>query len=215
MDGNRRFAREHDLSLLEGHRAGADKLKEVVAWCEEAGIKHLITYAFSTENWQRNKLEVEYLMTLFREVMMRDLPELMAKGVKIKCVGNLSDFPADLQVSMKKLMGESEKNSGVNLHLALSYGGRAEILAAYRKLHEQGFENPSEKDFSEALWTTGMPDPDLIIRTSGEQRLSGFLPWQAVYSELAFTPTLWPALTHDEFFAILEDYNGRERRRGK
>ena len=215
MDGNRRFAREHNLPLLEGHRAGADKLKEVVAWCEEAGIKHLITYAFSTENWQRNKLEVEYLMILFREVMMRDLPELMAKGVKIKCVGNLSDFPADLQVSMKKLMGESEKNSGVNLHLALSYGGRAEILAATKKLIERGIKNPTEEDFSNALWTAVMPDPDLIIRTSGEQRLSGFLPWQAVYSELAFTPTLWPALTHDEFFAILEDYNGRERRKGR
>lgn len=215
MDGNRRYAREQNRPLFEGHRAGADKLKEVVAWCEAAGVGHIIAYAFSTENWQRTKLEVSYLLQLFREVLDRDMPELMAKGVRINCVGRLTDFPADLQEKMREVMAASAKNKKINLHLALSYGGRAEILAAAKKLIEQGIKNPTEKDFSQALWTAGIPDPDLVIRTSGEERLSGFLPWQSVYSELFFTPTLWPAFTKKEFLSILKEYDGRERRRGK
>ncbi len=215
MDGNRRYAREHNLPLLEGHRKGYEKLKELCRWAEEAGIASVIVYAFSTENWQRPKPEVTYLLKLFKFVLTHELGILLRDGVRVRCIGQREKFSPSLQKLIVEAEEKTKNNKRLTLVLALSYGGRAEILAATKKLINQKITNPTEADFSNALWTAGVPDPDLIIRTSGEQRLSGFLPWQTVYSELAFTPTLWPALTRDEFFQILEDYNGRERRKGK
>ncbi len=217
MDGNRRFAREQGLPAMAGHRRGFDKVKEVLDWARQAGIKTVFLYAFSTENWQRAKAEVRYLLSLFKKMLADELEELKQKGVRLKFLGDRSRFPPPLQ----KVMMEAERQTAVNhkttLVLALSYGGRPEIVQAAkvfaRKYGRQ--RDADEKEFSQCLWTAGLPDPDLIIRTGGEQRLSNFLPWQSVYSELYFTKTYWPALTRQEFETIIADYRERQRRFGR
>jgi undecaprenyl diphosphate synthase len=214
MDGNRRWARERNLPTLAGHEQGYAKLKDVLSWCQERGIKHLIVFGFSTENWNRSKEEVSYLMDLLRDGLARDADELKKKNGRLRIVGQKERFSPEIQ----KVFAEAEektKNGEYTLWLALSYGGRAEILHAASELAREGNTNPSEEDFNAKLWSAGMPDPDIIIRTSGEQRLSGFLPWQGVYAELFFTKTYWPAFSHKEFDAILGEFSERERRHGK
>ncbi|KKU58167.1 MAG: Isoprenyl transferase [Parcubacteria group bacterium GW2011_GWA2_47_12] len=215
MDGNRRFARERGLSLMEGHSAGSEKLKEVMRWAREAGIKHVIVYAFSTENWSRSKSEVLYLLRLFKRILTRELAVIKRDGFRVRCVGLLSRFSLELQKIMRNAEQETAGLPGPTLALALSYGGRAEILDAANRALKNGEKNLDEKTFRKYLWTQDLPDPDLIIRTSGEKRLSGFLPWQGVYSELFFTKTYWPALSRTEFFGILKEFGDRERRMGK
>ncbi len=214
MDGNRRWAKAHGLPTLEGHRRGYEKMKEVLDWVKDAGIRHVIMWGFSTENWGRAPEEVSYLMDLFRHVLIHDLPEIKAKGGRLKFPGQRERFAPDIQELMTK--AEEETKDGTHtLWFALSYGGRAEILMAANTLLKEGKREITEGDFSNALWTADMPDPDLIIRTSGEERLSGFLPWQSVYSELFFLPVMWPDFTKEDFQNVLSDYAARERRRGK
>lgn len=215
MDGNRRWAKENGLPAYEGHAEGYKKLKEVVRWVREAGIPHAVVYAFSTENWQRSEQEVGYLMTLFRSILERETKHMLEERVRVRFVGDRSRFSDDV----RRLMGDMEAATAlahdITLHLLMSYGGRAEIVAAANALLQERVPLIIEETFARALGSHPMPDPDLIIRTGGEKRLSNFLSWQSVYSELFFTDTKWPAFTKEEFDAILAEFALRERRRGK
>lgn len=213
MDGNRRWAASRNLPVFEGHNEGYKKLQEVVRWAKEAGILHVVAYAFSTENWQRSEDEVGFLMKLFRSILENETKKLVEEHVRVRFVGDRSCFSADLQAMMQKM----EEATGVSyegtLHLLMSYGGRAEIVAAAKAAVQQG--EITEESLTEKLWSHPMPDPDIVIRTGGEMRLSGFLPWQTVYSELFFVDTLWPDFSKKEFDAILAEFALRERRHGK
>lgn len=215
MDGNRRWARETGRSSLEGHSCGYSKVKEVVEWMKEAEVPNLIVYAFSTENWNRQEAEVSYLMNLFRKVLTEEADELSNRGVRILCAGERARLPVDIQNMVRDVEEKTKNNTPFTLVIAISYGGRSEILNAVNILLEKGEGPINEETFSNALWTRDVPDPDIIIRTGGERRLSGFLPWQSVYSELFFVDTYWPAFSKQEFFTILEEFAGRERRRGR
>jgi undecaprenyl diphosphate synthase len=214
MDGNRRYAESLGQEAVWGHAAGKDTFLAVVDQVLEAGIQHAIFYAFSTENWKRSEVEVEALLELFRQVFA-ELKQTTKEKCAIRVVGRWADFPEDLQMSFREIEAETAAFTAKGtIWIALSYGGRAELTAAVSALIESG-EMVSEESIAAHLWTAGMPDPDLIIRTGGEQRLSNFLPWQSVYSELFFTSTYWPAFTKDEFTRILSAYAERERRIGK
>lgn len=216
MDGNRRWAKENGLLVFDGHRAGGKKLKEVVEWCKECGIKHVIFFTFSTENWNRKLEEVSYLLRLIGEFLTSELDNFHAQGGVLYCVGDTSKFPNDLQKIFKNAEEKTAENSGPHIYFALNYGGREEVLNAVRNIVQM---NPNREEITEEyfawhLQTYQMPDPDLIIRTSGEERLSGFLPWQSVYSELFFTDTFWPDFSKDEFLGMMRQYTERQRRFG-
>lgn len=214
MDGNRRFAREQGKPDLAGHAVGKETFLQVIQWAEEVHIPHVIFYTFSTENWHRSKTEVEGLMLLFKEVITSVGKDARKKSFRVKFVGRRQDFALDFQADMNRLELETDRPEAViTVWLALSYGGRAEIIDAVNAAVAKG-EVIDEVGFSQLLYTAQMPDPDLIIRTGGEQRLSNFLPWQSVYSELFFTNTYWPAFTKEEFTRILSAYAARERRIG-
>jgi len=213
LDGNRRWAKERGLPTFEGHRAGMENLKTAVRFVRESGVKHLVVYAFSTENWNRKEEEVAYLMDLFRESIQKQMKALGKEGVRIRFVGQRERFSDNLRQAMDEVEEETKGNDSLTLYVCLSYGGRAEIVAAANAAAASG--EITEDSLAENLWTAGMPDPDIIIRTSGEKRLSGFLPWQSVYSELFFTDTFCPAFTKEEFDAILAEFAKRERRHGK
>ncbi|MSU55464.1 MAG: di-trans,poly-cis-decaprenylcistransferase [Candidatus Taylorbacteria bacterium] len=214
MDGNRRWAKAKGLPTLEGHRRGYDKLKDVMGWAKTFGIDYVTVFAFSTENWNRTAEEVAYLMDLIRWILTTELQVIKKEGYRVKIAGDIKRFSPELQVLMKKAEEETDKLPGPTIVLAVSYGGRAEILDAVNKAVKLGKEI-DEKEFGSLLWTAGVPDPDLIIRTSGEMRLSGFLAWAGVYSELFFTKTLWPDFSEEEFKEIIAEFSGRERRNGK
>ncbi len=215
MDGNRRWAEGSGKDKIEGHLAGKEKLFEVIEWTRERKIPHAVFYAFSTENWQREKSEVEYLLTLFCDTVKYLQAENENRNISVRVIGQKEDFSESLQKAISDLeaMGKN-KSAATVVWIALSYGGRAELMAAINSAITKG-EPVDENTFTNLLWTAGMPDPDLIIRTGGEQRLSNFLPWQSIYSELFFTETCWPAFTKDEFERILSEYAARERRIGK
>jgi undecaprenyl diphosphate synthase len=214
MDGNRRWAREQGLPTLEGHRRGYEKLKDVQAWCREQGIYHLAVYALSTENWKRSEEEVSYLMDLFR-AMIEEFSQSSHEDSAVHFVGDLARFPSDIQESIDRLHASNSPEAQYHLWVAASYGGRTEIVHAVQDLLQTGVTEITEDLFSQSLWTAGMPDPDIIIRTGGEQRLSNFLSWQAVYSELFFPKTYWPAFTKEDFQSILDQYSERDRRHGR
>ncbi|MBI2475917.1 MAG: di-trans,poly-cis-decaprenylcistransferase [Candidatus Taylorbacteria bacterium] len=215
MDGNRRFARSKGLPLFEGHRRGLEKVKELIGWAKELDVAYVVLFALSTENWNRTRDELTYLMGLFKLMLTKELEAMRQAGVRVRCVGERGRFSPELQ----KLMAEAEERTALNkeltIVLALSYGGRAEIIDAANRAIASGESKVTEESFARHLWTAGMPDPDLIIRTSGEMRLSGFLPWQSVYSELFFAKTYWPDFSREEFQAILEEFSKRQRRNGK
>lgn len=215
MDGNRRWAKEQGKPVFEGHRAGYATLESVVRWAREAGISNIVAYTFSTENWQRSAEEVGYLMDLFRFVLEKEADKLAKERVRVRFVGDRARFDAKLQAMMADMEAKTGKHYDTTLHLLMSYGGRAEILSAVNALLAERKTSATEKEFEEKLWSYPMPEPDLVIRTGGEERLSNFLPWQSVYSELFFTKTLWPAFGKEEFDSILTAFNERERRRGK
>ncbi|MEK7208399.1 MAG: polyprenyl diphosphate synthase [Patescibacteria group bacterium] len=215
MDGNRRFARERGLPTLEGHRRGYEKLKEALKWVRECGASYLVVYAFSTENWNRTAEEVSYLMDLFRLVFRKELGGFKKDGYRVRCIGERERFAPDLQEMTRNAEEETAGGAGPTLVLALSYGGRAEILAAANAAIEGGERALTEERFRRYFWSHDIPDPDLIIRTGGEMRLSGFLPWQSVYSELFFTDTYWPDFSKEEFFSILDGFSERTRNFGK
>ncbi len=219
MDGNRRFAKSRGLSPLKGHEAGYSRFKEFVRWAKEFGIKTLYVYAFSTENWNRPDNEVGYLMGLFAKVVGTEAKALIREKVRVKFVGQIDRFSPVIRLGIKSLERATAKFTGMTLVICVSYGGRAEILSAVKELSKKegtkGIAKLDEKMFSKYLWTADSPDPELIIRTSGEVRTSNFLPWQAVYSEWFFTKTMWPAFTKKEFEKILRDFGKREVRRGR
>lgn len=215
LDGNRRWARAQGLPTLEGHRRGFEKTKEMLSWAHDAGIAHVVLYAFSTENWNRSEEELRYLMDLYEEFAEAWGEEIKKKNGRIRFIGQRSRFRPSLQEKMERVEKETENATGQTLWVALSYGGRAEILDAVQTLLSQGASSVTQETFEEALWSAGMPEPDLIIRTGGEQRLSNFLTWQSVYSELFFLPSYLPALTKEEFEGVLTEYAARERRRGR
>ncbi len=216
VDGNRRWARAKGLPTLEGHRAGYNRVKELLGWARDAGVKNAIFYVFSTENWKRAPEEVTYLMELLRSIFLEnEIAAFRREGVRIRVVGDRTMLAADLQELIAKVENETKDQTKMILALALSYGGRREIIAAVNARLVGDKKEITEEEFAEHLWTAGIPDSDLIIRTGGERRLSNFLPWQTVYSELFFTDTLFPDFSKEEFTRILDDFASRERRFGK
>lgn len=215
MDGSRRWARERNLPIFEGHAEGYKRLQEVVRWTREAGIKNAVAYAFSTENWQRSSEEVGYLMKLFRSILENETKKMLDEKVRVRFVGDRSRFGEDMQQMMKKMETATEASYDITLYLLMSYGGRTEIVAAANALLAEGVTAVTEDTFSHKLWSYPMPDPDLIIRTGGEKRLSNFLPWQSAYSELFFSDSFWPDFSKEEFNSILAEFVTRERRHGK
>lgn len=213
MDGNRRWARMHGLPGYEGHRKGYATLKECIGWAQKAGVKNVFLYAFSTENWRRSEEERGKLGVLLEWALTNEIADLKKAGVRIVCVGQTNRFGPRLEKLMRR--AEDETREGLfGMYIGLSYGGRAEIVEAIRSLTKEERECLSEESFSEKLWTRGMPDPELIIRTGGEQRLSNFLLWQGAYAELLFTDTLWPDFSEGEFKQMLAAYARVEKRVG-
>jgi len=218
MDGNRRWARNNGLNSIEGHKYGYKKLKEMLSWVREEGINEVIVYAFSTENWKRTEEEVGALMKLLTYALSSEVESLVQQGVKLRFAGDLSLFPESFQAMIKKAESDTANNQSLTLTVALSYGGRAEILQAVKKiakLPKEEVDALDEESLENFLWTSGMKDPDLVIRTGGECRMSNFLPYQTVYSELFFTKTLWPDFSKEEFVKILQEFAERKRNHGK
>ncbi|MDP3645955.1 MAG: polyprenyl diphosphate synthase [bacterium] len=213
LDGNRRWAKERGLPAFEGHRRGKDNLEPVVLAARDFGIKHIVIYAFSTENWKRTAEEVSYLMEIFEEMAKKSMERLRKDGVAVRFVGQRERFSESLQSAMNDAEQKSSADPKITLWVCLSYGGRAEIVYAARSVVESG-EEITEKSLESHLWTAGMPDPDLIIRTSGEHRTSNFLIWQGAYSELFFPSVYWPAFSKTDLGSILKEYAARERRLG-
>jgi len=213
MDGNGRWASGQGLPVAEGHRAGSRALRPIVETAIDLGIESLTVYAFSTENWTRSPDEVAALMEIFGETIDRELHDLAKEGVHTRFVGRRDRAPDWLQEKMAELEQATEAQSRLALWIAFDYGGRAEIVEAARRLVESG-ERVDEESFARHLYAPEMPDPDLVIRTSGELRVSNFLLWQSAYAEFVFTDTLWPDFGPDEFRAAIEDYATRRRRFG-
>lgn len=221
MDGNRRWAKARGLPIIAGHEKGAKTLTEVAKAAKDLGIKYITVYAFSTENWKREKSEVEGLMNLLRKYLKESFKELEENNARIMFIGERNMLASDIVADMEKIENRTAKNDGITLCVALSYGGRQEIVAATRKIAELAqngglnIKDIDEKKFSDMLYTKDLPDPDLLIRTSGEERISNFLLWQLSYSEFYFSDTLWPDFSKEELVKIIDDYKSRERRYGK
>jgi undecaprenyl diphosphate synthase len=214
MDGNGRWARERRLPVSAGHRAGARALKRVVRAAGDTGIEYLTVFSFSTENWSRPRDEVEDLMGLFSELIDREVPELNAEGVRMRFIGRADDLDDDLRARIASAEALTADNDRLTLFVAMNYGGRAEIVDAARRFADEVGPEGSEADFARCLYGPDLRDPELVIRTSGEMRLSNFLLWQTAYAELYFSPKLWPDFTPDDLLAALDDYAGRQRRFG-
>lgn len=221
MDGNGRWAKKRGLPRIAGHRQGAKALKEILRCCKDWGIKALTAYAFSTENWGRPSSEVEFLMVLFERLLRKELDEMQQEGVCIRFIGNLTPLPESLQREMARSQQQTANNQEIYFNIAINYGGRHEILNTCRHLAQQvqcGELLPEEIDeniFEQSLYTKGIADPDLLIRTSGEMRLSNFLLWQVAYTEIYVTDVLWCDFNRDEFQRAIEAYQQRDRRFGK
>jgi undecaprenyl diphosphate synthase len=214
MDGNGRWARERHLPVGAGHRAGARALKRVVRAAGDAGIKDLTVFSFSTENWSRPLDEVDDLMGLFCELIDREVPELHAEGVQIRFIGRCEDLDGALRSKIAEAEALTEGNERLRLFIAMNYGGRQEILDAARRFAAECGPDAGEAEFARLLYGPDLRDPELVIRTSGEQRLSNFLLWQSAYAELHFSQRLWPDFTPDDLEAALADYAHRHRRFG-
>jgi undecaprenyl diphosphate synthase len=213
MDGNGRWATAHGVSVAEGHRAGSRALRPVVETAIDVGVESLAVYAFSTENWTRPGDEVEALMEIFGETIDRELVDLAKEGVRTRFVGRRDRAPDWLRAKLAELEAATATETRLNLWIAFDYGGRAELVEAARRIAESG-EDVDEESFGRYLYAPEMPDPDLVIRTSGELRVSNFLLWQSAYAEFAFIDTLWPDFGPEEFRAAIEDYASRRRRFG-
>ena len=221
MDGNGRWAKKRNLPRSAGHKKGAETLQEIVKGASEMGIKYMTVYAFSTENWKRDKEEVDYLMDLLRHYLKSEFDEINKQGGRILFIGERNMLDDDIVAQMENIENKTSGNDKFTFIVALSYGSRAEILSAVKKVSSSVakgdilVEDIDENLFSSMLYTRNIPDPDLVIRTSGEQRISNYLLWQLAYSELFFTKTLWPDFTVAELKEIINDFNSRERRYGK
>ena len=220
MDGNGRWARKKALNRIKGHVKGVDAVRQVITACRELGIKILTLYAFSVENWKRPREEVAALMGLLKDYLIKERDEMIRNNIRLCAIGRVEDLPPDVQAVLRETIQKTERCNGMVLNLALSYGGRSEILHAVKEILrdvQQGKIRPEEitfQRFSQHLWTRGIPDPDLLIRTSGEFRVSNFLLWQIAYTELYVTETLWPDFDRDELTKAISDYQARERRFG-
>ncbi len=220
MDGNGRWARQRNLPRVEGHRTGAESARVIIRTAGELGIKYLTLYAFSVENWNRPKDEVDSLMKYLVHYLKTQTPELNKNNVRLQVIGQIYRLPEPVQEHLKKSMATLSRNNGLTLIMALSYGGRTEIVEAVRTIAAKvraGEMDPAEiteQVFAQHLYTRNVPDPDLLIRTSGEMRISNFLLWQISYSELVLTQTLWPDFRKAEFYEALEEYARRHRRFG-
>ena len=219
MDGNGRWAQARGMQRVEGHRAGVDAVKRTVVAASKLGVKYLTLYTFSTENWNRPKAEVDALMAMMAQAIVRETEELMAAGVRIKMIGNKSDLPEGVRIQFDELEAKSAENTGLTLLLAISYGARWEIVNAAQRLAEAYKEGKIDKIDSEAfakeLTTSFIPDPDLLIRTGGECRLSNFLLWQCAYTEFMFIEKYWPEFGEEELKQAIDSFTSRERRFGK
>ncbi len=220
MDGNGRWASNKNLPRIAGHKEGINSVREITQECGELGIRYLTLFTFSIENWSRPKIEVSALMNLLVDTIKHEINELMKNNVRLHVIGRILELPEKPRVEMMRGIEKTKKNSGLNLVLALNYSGRTEILDAVKKMKsdiekKKINSNISEKTFSEYLYTKEIPDPDLVIRTSGESRLSNFLLWQMAYSEIIITETHWPAFRANELYNSILNYQSRERRFGK
>jgi undecaprenyl diphosphate synthase len=216
MDGNGRWAEGRGVPVAEGHRAGTRVLRRIVEASIDLGIESLTVYAFSTENWSRPPEEVKDLMQIFEETIERELPDLRAQGVRVRFVGRRDRAPDALRERMASMEDETAHNSRIHLWIAFDYGGRAELVQAARGLVAEGVapEDVDERAFAARLYEPDMLEPDLLIRTSGEQRISNFLLWQLAYAELVFVDRLWPDFTEEDLYRALAEYAGRRRRFG-
>ncbi len=220
MDGNGRWASRRAFPRIRGHREGVHSVDEVVACAREVGVRVLTLYAFSVENWRRPKMEIQALMSLLREYIVKKLPVMHRHGIRFRTIGRTGDLPPSTRRLLRRAEEETAGYEGLILNLALSYGGRTEIVDAVRSLVQDAAEGklrPEQIDealLGARMYTVGLPDPDLIIRTSGEQRTSNFLLWQSAYTELYFTPTLWPDFKRREFLEAILNFQSRERRFG-
>ena len=213
MDGNGRWAKNRGLKRTAGHEEGARVVRNITKYCATLGVKYLTLYAFSTENWTRPKLEVEYLMKLLEKYLKNELETFMQNSIRFKAIGDLSKFSKNLQKTIKNIEEKTSKNSGLTQVLALNYGSKDEIIRAIKKLNEKKLD-VNEENFESCLDTAGIGPVDLLIRTSGEVRLSNYLLWQNAYAEMFFTQTLWPDFNIEELDDIIEDFNKRQRRFG-
>lgn len=221
MDGNGRWAQRQGLPRTAGHKEGIERVKEICRTTAALEIPYLTLYAFSTENWKRPTEEVSFLMNLFQQVLDQDILELMENEIRLRFIGFREGLSSNLLDSMDKAEALTAKNNRLQLNLAINYGSRAEIVNTVQNLVQKALDGRlapadiDEKIISDHLWTAGVPDPDLLIRPSGEQRLSNFLLWQCAYTEFYFTPTLWPDFNEDELIKAINAYQGRERRFGR
>lgn len=216
MDGNGRWAKKHGKPRMAGHRAGMEALHNVVQAASDMGIEYLSVYAFSTENWSRSKEEVGGLMDLAVEYFFKEIEELDRKNVRVKVIGEEEGLPDKVRRAAKNAEEKTGNNTGLTLNVMLNYGGRDEIVTAVRKIVDSGLkpEQITEEVISDCLMTAGQPDPDIMIRTSGEKRISNFMLWQNSYAEYFFVDTLWPDFGPEDLKAILDEYAGRDRRFG-
>ncbi|MFD2742068.1 isoprenyl transferase [Sphingobacterium populi] len=221
MDGNGRWAREKGEDRVFGHQNGVNSVRETLEGCVEIGVPFVTLYAFSTENWNRPKEEVQALMEILVHSLSTEVETFKKNRVKLHAIGNIDDLPAHCQRTLQETIDQTEDKAVCTLTLALSYGARAEILQATQKIAQRvqagelATTDITEKLFSENLYTTGLPDPDLMIRTSGEQRISNFMLWQMAYTELVFLPIMWPEFTRENLYECIFNYQNRERRFGK
>lgn len=217
MDGNGRWAKERGISRNEGHKKGIEVVKNITSYADKLGIQYLTIYAFSTENWRRPQEEVDGLMKLLRSYLKNHIKDAKKNNAKFRVIGDRIGLPEDIQTQIEELEKITKDKSGICINIAINYGGRDEIIRACKKMIQSGIDviSLNEKQFEQFLDTSGIPDPDLMIRTSGEMRTSNYLPWQLAYSEFYFTPCLWPDFTTKEFDEALEEYSNRKRRFGK
>ncbi|MGA2982439.1 MAG: isoprenyl transferase [Terriglobia bacterium] len=218
MDGNGRWAKRRHLPRIAGHRAGISAVRQAVEACARLGVPYLTLYAFSIENWKRPHTEIKLLMGLLREYLKKEIGELNRQNIRLEVIGRIQELPKPVLQDLQNALDRTRQNTGLRLVLALNYGGRAELVDAVQELIAQAKRNGSitvdEALVSEHLYTSGLPDPDLLIRTSGEMRLSNFLLWQVAYAELWVTETLWPDFTQKDLFRAIIDFQKRERRYG-
>ena len=215
MDGNGRWAKQRNLPRVAGHHEGINSVREIVRISGEIGVEILTLYTFSTENWKRPKNEVSALMSLLLHTIRKEVKDLNKNNVRLTTIGSLEDLPSKPYKAMLEAEEELKNNTGLILNLALSYSGRKEILQAVNKMISDKVDNVDEATFANALYTAGMPDPDLLIRTSGESRISNFLLWQLAYTEIYVSNVYWPAFREEQFYDAIYDYQGRERRFGR
>ncbi len=214
MDGNGRWAKKRFLPRTAGHKAGRTTLKKMLKSCAKLGVKHLSAYTFSTENWSRPKDEVSFLMTFFKKVLSEEVKELHAENVRLKFLGELSALDEDIIRGIQDAETLTENNSKIQLNVMLNYGSRTEIIRAIQRLTPDEISHLTEDQFSQKLYTQDIPDPDILIRTSGEYRISNFLLWQLAYSEFFFTDCLWPDFSEADLCHIIKQFQDRDRRHG-